>query len=121
MKAVFDSNIIIDYFNGIDSARQELSYYENVTISIITWMEAVVGAKTEREEKVIRRFLQTLTVHHITIEIAERAVKFRKQFRMRLPDAIIRATAEELGQILVTRNTRDYPVDHPGIRVPYQL
>ncbi len=37
----------------------------------------------------------------------------------RLPDAIIWATAREASALLVTRNTKDFPADVPGVRVPY--
>lgn len=36
-------------------------------------------------------------------------------------DAIILSTAQIRGRVLVTRNTRDFPAEMPGIRVPYQL
>lgn len=40
---------------------------------------------------------------------------------MRLPDAIIWASAQSQGALLVTRNSNDYPPEEPGIRVPYRL
>ena len=40
---------------------------------------------------------------------------------MKLLDAYILATAQVNGAILVTRNTKDFPVNMPGIRVPYTL
>ena len=40
---------------------------------------------------------------------------------MKLLDALILATAQIYGAILVTRNTRDFPATMPGIRVPYTL
>jgi len=39
MKAVFDTNILIDFLNGHDFASQELSLYEERIISIITYIE----------------------------------------------------------------------------------
>jgi predicted nucleic acid-binding protein len=53
--------------------------------------------------------------------IAERAVDVRQTDRLKLPNAIIRATALERSALLVTRNTKDFPSDQPGIRVPYVL
>jgi predicted nucleic acid-binding protein len=38
---------------------------------------------------------------------------------MRLPDAIILATARAESALLVTRNTKDFPRDDPASRVPY--
>jgi hypothetical protein len=40
---------------------------------------------------------------------------------MKLPDAIIQATAEGAGRVLITRNTRDFPASTPGVRIPYTL
>jgi hypothetical protein len=40
---------------------------------------------------------------------------------LKIPDAIIWASAEEEGCLFVTRNTKDFPADHPGIRFPYRL
>jgi predicted nucleic acid-binding protein len=39
---------------------------------------------------------------------------------MKLPDAIIWAAAQSEDRILVTRNTRDFPAEDPGVRVPYR-
>lgn len=51
--------------------------------------------------------------------IAERAVAIRREHRMRLPDAIIWASAQSQGALLVTRNSNDFPPEEPGVRVPY--
>lgn len=121
MKAVIDTNILVDYLQGIAQAKEELAHYEGPIISLVTWMEIMIGAGTPEEERQLRSFLTHFEVHPITAVIAERAVVIRRGSRLRLPDAIIWATAQESSLILVTRNTRDFPVNHPGIRVPYQI
>ena len=45
----------------------------------------------------------------------------RRRYKIRLPDAVIWATARILGCLLVTRNIRDFPKDDPGVRIPYKL
>ena len=45
--------------------------------------------------------------------------KIRRDRRVKLPDAVIWATARAESALLVTRNTKDFPRDDPGIRVPY--
>ena len=119
MKAVFDTNILIDYLRGIKSAKHELSLFREKSISLITWMEVLSGSKSSGEETIIRGLLETFSVISITQKIAERAVQIRRESRIRLPDAIIWASSLELGYILITRNTRDFPEKHPSIRVPY--
>jgi predicted nucleic acid-binding protein len=49
------------------------------------------------------------------------AADIRHRTRMKLMDAYILATAQVNGAILITRNTKDFPAEMPGIRVPYTL
>jgi predicted nucleic acid-binding protein len=119
MKAVIDTNILIDYLSGVAKAKEELDSYDELYISFVTWMEILVGAEGE-EEAEIRDFLRRFHIHPVDEAIAERAVSLEREHKMRLPDAIIWATARELGVLLVTRNTRDFNIKHPGIRVPYR-
>ncbi len=51
----------------------------------------------------------------------EQAVIIRKQRKIRLPDAIIKATAQVHNALLVTRNTRDFPENSEGVKIPYKL
>ena len=44
MKAVFDTNILIDYLNGIDQAATELSLYSESLVSVITVIAPGGGA-----------------------------------------------------------------------------
>jgi len=84
-------------------------------------MEILVGATEGDEESEIREFLRRFEVHPVHEGIAERAVDIRRREKIRLPDAIIWATAQHLGFLLVTRNTRDFPRNDPGIRIPYRV
>jgi len=45
----------------------------------------------------------------------------RRKHRMRLPDAIIRASAQTRDMLLITRKTKDFPAGDPSVRAPYQL
>ena len=61
-------------------------------------------------------------IDELDAEIAARAAGLRRErLRLRLPDAVILATAMLRGRVLVTRNTKDFPANMPGIRVPYIL
>jgi len=118
--ALFDTNILIDFTLGIPAARKEMARYRNRAISIITWMEVMAGVDST-QEAAARAFLATFTVHAVTPEISEQAVLFRKKLRIKLPDAIILATAEIEDLLLITRNTKDFPPRLPRIRVPYKI
>jgi len=119
VEAVFDTNILIDYLAGRDEARQEFDRYRSRGISIVTWMELQIGSRTEAEADVIDLFLREFCVLEITRLVARRAVAIRRSDRVRLPDAIIWATAQTESALLVTRNTKDFPADHSSVRIPY--
>jgi predicted nucleic acid-binding protein len=117
---LFDTNILIDYLSGIPQARHEIEQYSGRAISIVTWMEVMAGT-TPQDEKQIRAFLLTFTTLPLTAEVAERAFDLRRQRKIKLADAIIQATAQVEDRLLITRNTRDFPVRDPDIRIPYSL
>jgi predicted nucleic acid-binding protein len=120
VKALFDTNILIDYLNGITQAREELDRYDDKAISIVTWMEVMVGAASALEGPT-RTFLDNFEIVALDDVIAERAITFRKMGKAKLPDAIIWASAQVNGLLLVTRNTRDFPMSNPSVRMPYAI
>ena len=119
VKSLIDTNIIVDHLNGVTQAAEEIRRHDEPAISVITWMEVVAGAGDLESET--REALAAFDRYDLDDDIAERAVRLRRQGRMRLPDAIILATAQAQGRILVTRNTKDFPADLPGVRIPYRL
>jgi len=120
MIAVFDTNIVIDALNGAGQADEEYARYERVLISLITWMEVMVGA--EGDETELRDFLGTqFEIVPLDAVTAENAVQLRRDHHIRLPDAIIWGTAKTHNAILVTRNTKDFKSEWESIRFPYTL
>lgn len=69
----------------------------------------------------LRAWLGTFHVIELDGPVADRAVHIRKNRKIRLPDAIIWATAQVHSLLLVSRNTKDFPADEPGVRVPYKV
>jgi hypothetical protein len=118
---LFDTNILIDHLNGVTKATREIQRSQNPAISMITWIEVMTGAKTQNEEVILRAFLANFQVLPITSPVAERAALNRRQKRIKMPDAIILATAEVAGRVLVTRNVKDFPAGTRGVRVPYKF
>jgi predicted nucleic acid-binding protein len=120
VKALFDTNILIDYLNAVAEARAELLLYSDKAISIITWMEVMVGAAAELESPT-RDFLSGFEIIGLDGRIAARAVDLRRRYRIKLPDAVIWASAQDRAMLLVTRNTKDFPAEDPSVRAPYAL
>jgi predicted nucleic acid-binding protein len=121
MRLLFDTNILIDYLNGVEAAMREVERTSDRCISIITWMELLAGAHHDAEEDVIDMFLREFRVVDLTRKIARDAMEIRRTQRIRLPDAMIWASAKAESALLVTRNMKDFPEGELGIRVPYQL
>lgn len=121
MTRVLDSNIVIDALAGHPEANSEILGEVDCRISRISWIEVLVGCRTLQEEEFARQLMATLTIVDVTAGIADEAVGIRRSSRLKLPDAIVLATARVAGCELVTRNTKDFRADDPGIRVPYQL
>ena len=69
----------------------------------------------------VDRFLSKFTLLSLDAKVSAKAVALRRNSRIKLPDAIIWATALVESRLLVTRNVKDFPATLPGIRVPYSL
>lgn len=121
----FDANIIIDAMVGYPPARGEIARAvaggSRAWVSRMAWIEVL----SKGDEQVVRdalTFMSRFGLDEIDEEIAQRAAALRRERpRLKSPDAVILATAQLRGRVLVTRNTRDFPANMPGIRVPYIL
>ena len=121
----FDANILIDalmdYPPAHDEIRRAGARGARLWISRMAWIEVL----SKGSETVLRdalRFLSRFGVDEIDEEIALRAAGLRRERpRLKSPDAIILASAQIRGRVLITRNTKDFPAQMPGIRVPYSL
>jgi hypothetical protein len=118
VKALFDTNILIDFLQGRPEAKRELALYDDPAISVVCWIEVMIGATAETTAGT-RAFLDRFEVIGVDAPVAEIAVELRRRHRIKLPDAIVWASARQHGCLLVTRNTRDFPAGDPGVRTPY--
>ncbi len=116
----FDTNIVIDWLRDQPSASAELARYARHRISRIVWAELLAGETAERRAE-LRELLMPFEVVEVDGRIALAAADIRHRTRMKLLDALILATAQVNGAILVTRNYKDFPATMPGIRIPYTL
>ena len=120
-----DANILIDTLLDHRPAQREIKRLADsgarMWISRMAWIEVL----SKGDDAIVRtalQFLDRFGLDEIDDEISHRAASLRRERpRLKSPDAIILATAQIRGRILVTRNTRDFPAAMPGIRVPYIL
>lgn len=78
VKALFDTNIVVDYLNSIPEGREEFERYDNPSISIVTWMEVLIGVPPEAADAT-REFLSSLDVLPIDDLVAERVIFLRQK------------------------------------------
>jgi predicted nucleic acid-binding protein len=121
----FDANIVIDALAGIRPAYQELKRAreggQRLWINRVAWIE-VLSKGLPHELKTAQLFLSGFSIDELDQETAELAAALRRERgRLRSADAIILASAQVRGRILVTRNTKDFPAGMPGVRVPYTI
>jgi predicted nucleic acid-binding protein len=74
--------------------------------------------------QMVRDFLNHVTVLHTDDAIMAEAARIRASSfinppKIRLPDAVVLATANVTGRLLVTRNRKDFR--GPNVRFPYEL
>lgn len=117
---VFDTNILIDWLRDWPAASNELARYPRHRISRLTWAEVLAGESPDRRGQVTE-LLGFFEIIEVDSRIALAAAAIRHRTRMKLVDALILATAQVHDSILVTRNTKDFPVTMPGVRIPYSI
>lgn len=118
-----DANIVIDALSGRAAAKREIERVglTSVSLSRMAWIE-VLSEGTSADIAAAKDFMSAFDIDEMNADVAERAAALRRErVRLRSPDAIILATSQLRGRTLITRNTRDFPADMPGIRVPYTL
>ena len=80
----------------------------------------MVGARKHGHEAKTAAVMGAFEVIDVTREIAERSVLLREKHGMKLPDAIILATAQSRKCPLISRNTKDFAgIDE--VLTPYQV
>jgi predicted nucleic acid-binding protein len=120
-----DANILIDALLEHDPAHREMTRIaasgSRMWISRMAWIEVL----SKGSDMIVRdalQFLGRFGLDEIDDEISHRAAALRRERpRLKSPDAIILATAQIRGRVLITRNTKDFPAEMPGIRIPYTL
>lgn len=121
IEAFFDTSIVIDALHNEPRAGVELRRTSRPWISRISWIEIMAGAP-EKARTDTENFLRLFAVSELDEEISRRAAMMRQERpELSSPNAIIWASAQVSGRILVTRNIKDFPAEMPGIRIPYSF
>lgn len=117
MEYLLDTNIIIQLLgNSLPQARMSKMYEildKEVMVSIITQMETLGYNFDLNEEQILfETFISESTILTINNAIIDETIAIRKSKKIKLPDAIIAATAKIHNLILISQNTSDFKNIH---------
>ena len=100
---LLDTNSVIYFFNGEEPISKLIKEAENnISISFITKIELLCFETENDIAKKIAEFISEIEVVYISDEIIEKTIDYRKNLKLKIPDAIIAATAKVKELTLVT-------------------
>ena len=110
---LIDTDVMIDVSRRNAAAANFVDSLDDITISIITAHELIVGARNQRDADSIDSLIKTYPVHgDLGVQITGLAYELLKRYAksdgLRTFDALIAATAIEAGLTLVSKNRRHF-------------
>jgi len=111
---LFDTDVLIWALRGSARAAKEIDGAEERYISAVNYMELMQGARSKREQTMIKQFLSSLgfVVLPVTEAISHRATVFIEEYAMKsgiqVADALVFATACEHSLTLCSANQKHF-------------
>lgn len=109
-RVLIDTNAVIDYLDTkLPRTSTQLIESNEVRISVITRIEPLGWSNaTAKQMKVLEHFVNASIVYNLDELVILKAINLRKTIKIKLPDAIIAATALVHDLKLLTRNISDF-------------
>jgi predicted nucleic acid-binding protein len=120
-KYLIDTNAVIEFLdgrlpeNGIDWL-EELIDLNLHSMSVINKMELLGYNGTSSEMNIIKEFCKMTFIVNLSDVITDETILIRKSFKIKLPDAIIAATAKVFDLTIITRNEKDF-IKIPDLKI----
>ena len=118
---LIDTNAVIELVGGLLPAPvaewlEAVMTGDTHHVSVVTCIELFSKQLGPAETATLEGFVQFTNVIGLEESIIQRTIALRQQRKMKLPDALIAATALVYGLLLVTRNSSDFK-NIPGLSV----
>jgi predicted nucleic acid-binding protein len=106
---LLDTNVVLDYMgnNLTDYAKIVIARIidSEINLSVINKIELLGFSNVEQA---LIDFVSCSNICQLDDEVVEKTIEVRRLYRIKLPDAVIAATALLYNFSLVTRNTKDF-------------
>jgi predicted nucleic acid-binding protein len=111
---LFDTDVLIWVLRGNAKAAQAVDACDQRSLSVVTYMELLQGARNKAEIRAIKAFLADIrfTSIPLTENIGHRASIYMEEYvladSMSMADALIAATAIEANQALISGDAKHF-------------
>ena len=102
MKLLLDTNSVIYYLTGNQKVKQAITDAEQVAVSFISVVEFKAIKFKESEILSIDQFLSCCEIFYPNMESLETIIRIRKDYKLKIPDAVIASEALMRNLTLVT-------------------
>ena len=108
-KYLLDTNVVLDFMGRKLPVKSEVFLSkiidDQINISAINKIELLGFSNAEQN---LIAFVSFAEIYHIDDEIIDKTIELRKKHKIKLPDAIIAATAIVNDFILISHNFKDF-------------
>jgi predicted nucleic acid-binding protein len=107
---LIDNNVISNYFAGLFSEKSMVFIADVIdqipNLSVITEIEALSWINRDKnKEAILQAFIKEANILYITPDIVNECVSIRRGKKIKVPDAIIAATAIVHKMVLITSDS----------------
>jgi predicted nucleic acid-binding protein len=106
---LIDTNVLIEYIGGLLPEKLTVKVSNIIdkefNISFVNKIEILGHASVQ---EMIVKFIDAANIYYVDNQIVEKTISIRKTKKIKLPDALLAATAIIYGFTLLTRNVDDF-------------